>query len=236
MRTFFLGVALVVLAAATAAGQVVSETQAPMPVSAAQRSFEAGQYDQALLSIAQARERGEAGGPAEAFLAAHAQMRRMQNEAAKGEFNRLIESGDDIWRQVAESSHAFIDQNLDHALAVASQAVAQINERNAQSAAAAGGQLPAQDPDARMRDFAAFYQLGLVKARREDWGGAAEAFERAMQLNPSFAYAHYYAGLAYSRMRRSDRTVAHFDVFLKLAPSAPERGAVASILRTLRGN
>lgn len=152
MHTLSFGV--VVMAAAVAAGQIASETR-PMPVSAAQRSFQAGQYDQAPQSIAEPRERG--------------------------------------------------------------------------------GQPPAEEPGARLRDFAVFYQLGLVEAGREDWAGAAGAFERAVVLNPPFAYAHYYAGLPYSRMRRPDQTAAHFEVFRKIAPSAPERGAVASIMRTVRG-
>jgi tetratricopeptide (TPR) repeat protein len=223
------------MASVTLAGQIAPQTPSAVPVSAAQRSFEAGQLDQALQLIAEARERGEADGPVEAFLAAHIHLKRPQNDAARGEFNRLVASGDETWRQVGESSNAFIDQNFDHALAVVNQAVIQVDERNAQAAAAAGGLLPEQDPVARMRDFAAFYQLGLIKSRREDWAGAAEAFERAVLLNPSFAYVHYYAGLAYSRMRRPDRTASHFEVFLKLAPNAPERGAVASIMRTLRG-
>lgn len=44
---------------------------------------------------------------------------------------------------------------------------------------------------------------------------------RATQIDPTFAYAHYYAGLAYSKVRRADRMAAHFEVFLKLVPKAP---------------
>ena len=209
-------------------------SQVPAEPPSPQQAFEAGQYDQALQAIAEMRER-DAAGIADAFLAGQAQLRRSQADAAKAEFARLVESGDDTWRQVGESSIAAIDQNLDHALAVAAQAAAQVNERHAQAAAEAGGQLPPEDPGAQIRDFATFYQLGLVKSRREDWAGAAEAFDRAAQLNPTFAYTHYYAGLAYSRMRRADQVGARFEIFLKLAPNAPERGAVMSMMRTLRG-
>lgn len=219
MKILTTAAALVVMAAATA-GQMPD-------ISAIQRSFEAGQYDQALQAIAEARERGEANGPQDAFLAAHAQLRRSQSDAAKGEFNRLVESGDDIWRLVGESSIAFVDQNMDAALDLANQAAASVNARAAEGAP--------QDPGDRVRDFSAFYQLGLVKSRRDDWAGAAEAFDRAAELNPAFAYAHYYAGLSYSRVKRPDRVGAHFETFLKLAPNAPERGAVMSIMRTLRG-
>ena len=224
-RFIFLGAA-----AAVALTVVAAQAQdvAPLPASAAQRSLEAGQYDQAIQQVNDARERGETG-LVDAFVAAHAHMRRSRNDPAKAEFARLIESGDDTWRRVGESSTALVDGNLDHAQAVAEEAVAQVNERRAQPDA------PAPDEGGRWRDFAAFYQLGLVKSRREDWGGAADAFNRAAELNPSFAYAHYYAGLAAARLKRPDQVAAHFEVFLKLAPNAPERGAVMSIMRTLRG-
>ena len=195
----------------SAGGQTTSSEASP-----AQRLFESGQYDQTVQAIAEARGR-EATGPQETFLAAHAYLRLNQNDLAKTEFGRLTESSDERWRLVGESSAALVDNNLDRSLELATQAASMTP----------GG------PD--VRDFAVLYQLGLVKMRREDWAGSAEAFERAAQSNPAFAYAHYYAGLAYSRIQRLDRVAAHFEQFLKLAPDAPERSAVMSIMRTLRG-
>jgi tetratricopeptide (TPR) repeat protein len=233
MKTVTLCAALIVMTT-TAGAQTIDQTPPEMmQISEAQRLFEAGQYDPALQAIVQARERGEAGGAPEAFLVAHIQLRRAQTADAKGDFGRLVESEDETWRLVGQSSIALLDQNLDVALETATQAVAQITDRNTQ--AAAGGQAPAQDPPGRVRDAAAFYQLGLVKSRREDWAGAAAAFDRSAQLNPAFAYGHYYAGLMYSRLKRPDLVGAHFQIFLKLAPNAPERTSVMSIMRTLRG-
>ena len=63
--------------------------------------------------------------------------------------------------------------------------------------------------------------------------GAAAAFERAAELDPSWADAHYYAGLAYSKVKRVDLMASHFDTFLKLAPQSPQRPEVQSIMRTL---
>jgi tetratricopeptide (TPR) repeat protein len=83
--------------------------------------------------------------------------------------------------------------------------------------------------------FHANYQLGLVKAKMNDWAGAAEAFGRAAEIDPGFAYAHYYAGIANSRIKRADLTAVHLEQFLKLAPMAPERPAMESLMRTLRG-
>jgi len=235
MKTLTLTAALLVMAT-TAGAQAFDQTPPEMmQISEVQRLFEAGQYDQALQALVQARERGESGGSPEAFLAAHIQLRRAQTEDAKGDFTRLVDSDDDTWRLVGQSSIALVDQNLDAALETVTQAVAQITDRNAQAAAAAGGQAPAQDPVARVRDAAVFYQLGLVKSRREDWAGAADAFDRSTQLNPAFAYGHYYAGLMYSRLKRPDLVGARFQIFLKLAPNAPERTSVMSIMRTLRG-
>jgi tetratricopeptide (TPR) repeat protein len=170
--------------------------------------FEAGQYDQALQAIADQREAGAADG----YLAAQIFLKRGQPDDAKRELSRLTDQNDRVWSAIAESAHAMIDDDGQGALKAAERAAAMDSNH-----------------------FFALYQLGLVKAVREDWPGAAEAFERGSQIEPSFAYAHYYAGLAYSKIKRADRTAAHFEMFLKLAPKAPERPAVESIMRTLRG-
>jgi tetratricopeptide (TPR) repeat protein len=57
--------------------------------------------------------------------------------------------------------------------------------------------------------FAAQYELGLAKARAEDWAGAARAFERSVELNPNFAYAAYYTALSYSKVNRADKTAEY---------------------------
>ncbi len=226
MKTFIFGLATLAMAISTVSvPPAFAQAPAPTAVPAPQQSFEAGLYDQSLQQIAEARTRGEAG-PTEAFLAAQAQLRRNDNEAARAEFAQLAAAGGDTWRLVAESSTALIDNNLDHALALAEQAVGAIAARNAAAPAPAAG--PA--------DFAAHYQLGLVKARRGDWAGAAQAFEQSAALNPTFAYAYYYAGNSWSRVRQVDRVAVNFERFLQLAPNAPERPAVMSIMRTVRGN
>lgn len=83
--------------------------------------------------------------------------------------------------------------------------------------------------------MAAFYQLGLLQGRRGENEAAAASFAKAAAADPTFAYAHYYAGLFYSRINRVDQTAIQWETFLKLAPKAPEAPQVMSILRTLRG-
>ena len=81
----------------------------------------------------------------------------------------------------------------------------------------------------------AHYQLGLVLAKREEWASAATEFDKVTELSPSNAYAYYYGGLMHYRANRPDQMAIHFDRFLKLAPDAPERPEVMSIMRTVRG-
>jgi tetratricopeptide (TPR) repeat protein len=179
----------------------------------AQQMFEAGQYDQALQAIDAKRADG-ALSPSDLFLASQVllHMSPPAVDRAKAELSELAVQGDPGWGLVAQSARALADNNTAAALKAATEATT-------------------TSPDL----FAAYYQLGLVKGTSEDWTGAAAAFERATELEPTFAYAHYYAGIAYSRIKRTDKEALHFDAFVKLAPKAPERLAVESIMRTLRG-
>jgi len=201
---------------------VGADGQGKQPVVQPQQLFEAGQYEPALKSLGEMRDKGAAGLP-EAFLAAHAALKLNQNDRAKEEFARLKDADDPVWRLVGESATAAVDNDRDRALELAVKAV--------EEAKAGSG----DDPAKRLREFHAYYQLGLARTRKEEWTGAAEAFARATELNSNFAYAHYYAGLAYSRVKRPDQVVRYFEMFLKLAPKAPERSAVTSLLRSIKG-
>lgn len=199
---------LAILVAITALSSPVLAQPAGM---SARALFEAGQYEQAIHAITQERQHGM-NEPAETYLSAQSYERLGQPDRAKAELALLADVDDAAWKLVGGSAESLIDANIEQALEAATQAAASA-------------------PDF----FFAQYQLGLVKAERQDWTGAADAFERATQIDPTFAYAHYYAGLVYSKVKRADRTATHFEVFLKLAPKAPERLAVESIMRTLRG-
>jgi tetratricopeptide (TPR) repeat protein len=194
----------------------------PQPVAQAQQLFEAGQYEQALKSLGEMRDRNAAGLP-EAFLAAHVALKLNQNDRAKEEFARLTAANDRVWHLVGESATAAVDNDRDRALELAGQAVDEAKSGSG------------DDSARRVREFHAYYQLGLARTRKEEWAGAAEAFARAAELNANFAYAHYYAGLSYSRVKRPDQVVRYFEMFLKLAPKAPERSAVTSLLRSIKG-
>jgi tetratricopeptide (TPR) repeat protein len=116
------------------------------------------------------------------------------------------------WRETGKSGIALVEGNLAVAETAARKAV---------------------DLDGNLAE--ARYQLGLVALARNTQPQAAEAFAKAAELNPQMAYAHYEAGMAFYKIKRVDRMAVYFENFLKLAPNAPERPAVLSIMRTVRG-
>jgi tetratricopeptide (TPR) repeat protein len=167
--------------------------------------YEAGKYQAAVDKSA-----GDAS-PASQYLNGLSHLKLNQPDAAKAAFRKL-EGGDEAWKAVGQSAVALTDNNKDAALAAARSAVS----HNAKLAEAQ-------------------YQLGLVLDATGDNAGAAEAFAKAADDNPQMAYALYYAGMNFYEIKRVDRMAVYFEGFLKLAPNAPERPAVESIMRTLRG-
>lgn len=77
------------------------------------------------------------------------------------------------------------------------------------------------------------YELGLSYAVANDFASAARIFDACIATAPSFAYAYYQAALAYQHLERPDVMANRFERFVRLAPSAPERPEVESVLRTI---
>jgi tetratricopeptide (TPR) repeat protein len=77
------------------------------------------------------------------------------------------------------------------------------------------------------------YELGLSYAVRNDFASAARIFDVCIATAPMFAYAYYQSALAYQHLDRADIMANRFDRFLRLAPNAPERPEVESVLRTI---
>ena len=171
------------------------------------RMFEAGQYQQVI-------ESADGGASPEAlYAAAQSHQKLGATDQARETYDQLAARlEDDAWHFIGLSGQQLLDDQPDGAL------------ESARQAAEIAGDLSD-----------AHYQIGLVLAKRQDWGGAAEAFDRAAELNPGRAYAHYYGGLMHYRASRPDRMAIHFEQFLKLAPEAPERSEVLQIMRTVRG-
>lgn len=175
----------------------------------AQKLFESGKYQEAIDSI-----KGHPDAPQDqVYLRALAHRKIDQNDDAKQAFGALASAGEgSAWGQIGKSGTALVDGNQDDAEAAAKKAV-ELDENLA----------------------SARYQLGIVESARNKQQEAAEAFAKAADLDPQMAYAHYEAGMAYYKAKRVDKMAVYFENFLKLAPNAPEKPAVQSIMRTVRG-
>jgi tetratricopeptide (TPR) repeat protein len=174
-----------------------------------QKLFESGKYQEAIDNV---KARGDAP-ERDVYLRALAHRKLNQNDEAKEAFGALAAKDEgNAWREIGNSGRDLVDGNLDAAQAAVKKAV----EIDGNSALA-------------------HYQLGLVESARNEHEQAANAFAKAAELDPQMAYAHYEAGMAFYKNKRVDRMAVYFENFLKLAPNAPERAAVQSIMRTIRG-
>jgi tetratricopeptide (TPR) repeat protein len=89
---------------------------------------------------------------------------------------------------------------------------------------------PAQAPV----ETASECEAGQLAFERRDFATAAAAFDECIKANPTLAYSYYRAGLAYYEINRPDLMITRFETFVRLAPDAPERAQVESILSTAR--
>ena len=171
-----------------------------------QRLFEAGRFQQVVDAT------NPASPPEVLYTTAQSQQKMGANDQAAQTFNLLAERPEgDPWHFIGLSGRQMVEGNLDAAVASARQVVAMA-------------------PDLPYAHF----QLGLVLARQQQWAEAAAAFDAASERQPTNAYAHYYSGMMHYRANRVDRMAVQFEQFLKLAPEAPERPEVVSIMRTLQ--
>src|SRR5215471_4641748 len=187
----------------------VTAAQAQKAPLTPQQLFESGKYQDAIDKIKSSADAP----PDQGYLRALAHRKLNQNDEAKDVFGTLAAHGEeDAWHHIGKSGIALTDTDLNAAEEAAKKAV-DINGDLAE----------------------ARYQLGLVLSARDNHAQAADAFAKAAELKPQMAYAHYEAGMAFYKIKRIDRMAVYFENFLKLAPNAPEKAAVQSIMRTVRG-
>lgn len=241
VSTFSLGATLAVAGVTPAIDAAAAQDPAPPPPPPTtypeiRKLYEAGKYQEvvdAVNAVAQtladpaaaAQAAAEAAGeatpvahpePQLEYLAGQALEKLQQPALADERFARLVtdKPETDPWRFIGQSA-TLLNQTpmaVDESIAAA---------RHATELA----------PD----NVHAHYQLGLALAEKRDYAAAAPAFARATEIDPAHAYAHYYAGLSFYQVQRIDLVAKHFEAFLVLAPEAPERAQVGSIMRTIRG-
>ena len=167
--------------------------------------FDAGQYQQAIDAAAASQD------PHVMFLVAQSYQKLRRTDDARKIYQQLAaRPAADAWQAIGQSAIALLSSNANGAAQEADQAVAR------------GGSIAE-----------AHYVRGLALSAQQNFAEAAAAFQKATELDPNWALAHYNAGIAFSKAKRPDQTATHFQTFLRLAPQAPERGEVQSIMRTL---
>ena len=203
-------VSLLALAATThpAAQDVVVD---PGPLVAARQLHDAGKYREAIDAIG-AEQAKRTLWARLLYLEAQSYERISERENAARLYRELGGLDGPSWQSIGQSALELLNKQPKAAITAATRAVS----------------LDPAVPEAH-------YQLGLALSVSQDFARAASAFDTAAELDPQWAYARYYAGLAYSKVKRIDLMAARFEAFLKLAPDAPERPEVQSIMRTVRG-
>jgi tetratricopeptide (TPR) repeat protein len=173
--------------------------------------YDAGRYQEVVRATDLTRAEADNASRLQ-YLAAQSYTKLNDGDGARRTYQRLADSGANSWAPIGKSAVQLMDKQFDEALASADQAV----------------RMAATLPEAH-------YQRGIVFMFRKEYGDAVDAFTKATQLDPTFAAAYYYAGLASSRIKRIDLMANNFGMFIKLAPNAPERPEVESVLRAARG-
>lgn len=174
--------------------------------------YDAGKFNEVIGAVEQARAGADTTALRLQYLAAQSHEKLNNRDGARGIYQGLADSADPAWAAIGQAAIALIDKRMDDALIAANR----------------GAEADASLPEAH-------FERGIVLMNRREYEEAAAAFDKAVQLDATFAAAQYYGGLAEYRIKRIDRMAAHFEAFLKLAPNAPERPEVESIMRTVRG-
>jgi Flp pilus assembly protein TadD len=145
------------------------------------------------------------------FFSAHSSLKLGQREEARRRFEQLRDLGaGPSWQVTSDLAIALIDDNPD-----------------AIDRARVAAEAFPSDPFVQ-------FELGIAHVRRNDVAAAAQAFDRCSGADPRFAYAYYNGGIVYDRLNRTDQALTRLETFLRLAPDAPERPEVASLLQTFR--
>lgn len=170
--------------------------------------YNAGSYAQVLEEVDV-----DSASPEDLYLAGRSADALDRDSEAGSLYERLAgHSGDDVWRHIGASARAITNKAYDDALTEAEAAV-----------------------EAAPGNAMAHYQRGHALAFKRDFEAAAAAFREVLEIDPDFAYAHYYAGMSFYRTKEIGPMANHLQRFQELAPEAPEQTQVASILRSVQG-
>jgi tetratricopeptide (TPR) repeat protein len=206
---FLSGTMLLVAACASSQGrtQIVRPASAPSS-STIQALYESGEDREIVNRVKSGVSNGVTG--EDRWFAAQSQLRLGLRNDAINDLTALSQTGTDPAVQVAAQLAIGRLTNDDAALSRARAAA-----------------------DTYPESLFVQYELGLSYAVRNDFASAARIFDACIAADPMFAYAYYQSALAYQHLDRPDIMANRFDRFVRLAPNAPERPEVESVLRPI---
>ena len=88
--------------------------------------------------------------------------------------------------------------------------------------------------ESRPADEVALAALGNALLGQDKTDEAIERLTAAIQVQPKLAYAYYWRGQAYNNKKKVSSMASDFQMFLRLAPNAPEAKLVQAVLAGLR--
>jgi tetratricopeptide (TPR) repeat protein len=78
-----------------------------------------------------------------------------------------------------------------------------------------------------------FFNLGALNFNQGEYRTAAEAYERAVSLRPSYAAAHRELGYTYRELSEYRKASEHFQKYLELQPQAAERQEIETWMKAV---
>ena len=73
-------------------------------------------------------------------------------------------------------------------------------------------------------------ELAMAYAWQNNYQASIDQFKKVLAINNRNAYAHYWIGLAYSKINQTGEAEDHWRQFLELCPSCPEAPQVSAFL------
>lgn len=143
------------------------------------------------------------------------------NDGALQKYNKAIELKADYIEAIYEKG------NLQYSLKQYDPAIATLNKI---IQIFAEKQMPANN---LLGDV--YYDIAMSYSYLNNIDAAILNFKKVLEINPQNAYAHYNLGLAYYKKNQKDLAITHLNIFLQLAPDAPEAPQVKNLLAQISG-
>jgi tetratricopeptide (TPR) repeat protein len=139
--------------------------------------------------------------------------RKGELEQAEAAFRKALELNPDFGPAYYNLGRTFhLGRRMDEALAAYERAVQLVSPPNA---AAAQGHVPYQAEE----QAGLYLSLGQVRYSRKEYAAALAAFDKAIELHPGYAMAHFWRADTLHELRRPDDSIAAYEQAVRYDPT-----------------